>query len=103
MQNNKMKNTIVIRGMASNVVEEAIVILKPHVKLKKMEHTRNFREKDPKKEVILREAEHVVAEYVDRINQDSLSNQKKILESKVKKLKVLSILFFVLFIISIII
>ena len=31
MENNKIKNTIVLRGMASNVVDEAIVILKPNI------------------------------------------------------------------------
>ena len=103
MQNNKMKNTIVLRGMASNVVDEAIVILKPHVKLKKMERTKNFREQNPGKDVILREAEHVVTEYVDRINQDTLINQKNKLEKKNKMLQVISIVFFIAFVIAVII
>ena len=37
MQNKKLKNTIVLKGMASNIVEEAIVVLKPNVKLKQKE------------------------------------------------------------------
>ena len=37
MQNKRLKNTIVLKGMASNIVEEAIVILKPNIKLKQKE------------------------------------------------------------------
>ena len=33
MQINKMKNMIVIENFASNVVEEAFVILKPNIKI----------------------------------------------------------------------
>ena len=29
---NKLKNIIVLKGMSSNVVDEAIVILKPNIK-----------------------------------------------------------------------
>ena len=37
MQNSRLKNSIVLRGMASNIVDEAIVILKPNVKIKSKE------------------------------------------------------------------
>ena len=57
MENNKIKNTIVLRGMASNVVDEAIVILKPNVKIKKTQAIKNVREKNSSKELILKEAE----------------------------------------------
>ncbi|MCI8310245.1 MAG: hypothetical protein HFJ45_08860 [Clostridia bacterium] len=103
MQNNKVKNTIVLRGMASNVVDEAIVILKPHVKIKKMEHTKNFIEKNTSKEVILKEAEHVVSEYINKINQDDLIKQKKKLERKIKKLQLICTAFFVSLVIAVII
>ena len=38
MQLSKMKNIIVLKGMASNVVDEAIVVLKPNVKIKQSEY-----------------------------------------------------------------
>ena len=38
MQLSKKKNTIVLKGMASNVVDEAIVVLKPNVKLHQNEY-----------------------------------------------------------------
>ena len=103
MQNNKVKNTIILRGMASNVVDEAIVILKPNVKIKKREKTKCFVEKNISKNLILKEAEHVVTEYINRINQEELFKIKKKLETRVKKLQVISIIFFVALVISIIV
>ena len=41
VQNSRLKNSIILRGMASNVVDEAIVILKPNIKIKKMELSKN--------------------------------------------------------------
>lgn len=101
MENNKIKNTIVLRGMASNVVDEAIVILKPHVKIKKTQVVNNVREKSNSKELILKEAENIVSEYVNRISIDEIKKSKIELEKKVKKLKVISFAFFIILIITI--
>jgi hypothetical protein len=102
MQNNKERNTIVLKGMASNVVDEAIVILKPNVKLKKMDHTKNFREKDIAKDVILKEAEKVIEEYINRINEPDMDIQAKRLKIKVKKLQIICMLSFIALIVSVI-
>ena len=103
MENNKIKNTIVLRGMASNVVDEAIVILKPHVKLKKTQVVNNIREKSTSKELILKEAEHIVFEYVNRISIKEMETEKNKLEKKVKKLKIISFMFFLILIITVIV
>lgn len=103
MENNKIKNTIVLRGMASNVVDEAIVILKPHVKLKKTQVVNNIREKSTSKELILKEAEHIVSEYVNRISLKEIEREKINLEKKVKKLKIISFMFFLILIITVIV
>lgn len=99
MENNKIKNTIVLRGMASNVVDEAIVILKPNIKIKKIQTIKNVKEKSNSKELILKEAEHIVSEYVNRISTEELKKEKIKLEKKIKKLKILLFSFLVLFII----
>ena len=101
MENNKIKNTIVLRGMASNVVDEAIVILKPHIKIKKTQVVNNIREKNNSKEMILKEAEHIVSEYVNKISVKEIENEKIKLERKVKKLKIISFMFFIILIITI--
>lgn len=103
MENKKIKNTIVLRGMASNVVDEAIVILKPHVKIKKTQVVNNIREKSTSKELILKEAEHIISEYVSRISVKEVENEKILLEKKIKKLKLISFMFFIILIITVII
>ncbi len=103
MENNKIKNTIVLRGMASNVVDEAIVILKPHVKIKKTQVLNKVREKSTSKELILKEAENIVSEYVNRISVDQIEKAKIKLERKVKKLQIISLLFFIILVITVLI
>lgn len=103
MENNKIKNTIVLRGMASNIVDEAIVILKPNVKIKKTQTTKNIMEKNRPKELILREAEHIIEEYVHRISEEELEKEKTKLKRKIKKMRLISFAFFVLLIIVILI
>lgn len=103
MENNKIKNTIVLRGMASNVVDEAIVILKPNVKIKKTQTIKNVKEKNSSKELILKEAEHIVSEYVNRISTDELKKENMRLEKKNLKLKIISVIFVILLIITVIV
>ena len=104
MENNKIKNTIVLRGMASNVVDEAIVILKPHVKIKKTQVlNNNIREKSASKELILKEAERIISEYINKISIKEIENEKLELEKKIKKLKLISFMFFIILVITVII
>lgn len=101
MENNKIKNTIVLRGMASNVVDEAIVILKPHIKIKKTQVVKKIKEKNNSKELILKEAEHIVSEYVNKIFVEEIEKTKIKLERKVKKLKIISLMFFIILIVTV--
>ena len=101
MENNKIKNTIVLRGMASNIVDEAIVILKPHVKIKKTQVVKNIKEKTNSKELILKEAKQIVEEYVNRIPLEELRKEKINLINKIRKLKIISVFFFILLIVTI--
>ena len=101
MENNKIKNTIILRGMASNIVDEAIVILKPHVRIKKTQCIKNIREKNSSKELILKEAENIVSEYVSRISTKETENEKIKLKRKIRKQKIISICFFVMLVVVI--
>ena len=84
MQNKKLKNTVVLKGMASNIVEEAIVILKPHVKLKQKEYVdkNNYIEKNTiSNNYIVKEAENVILNYIAKIES------KKNIDENYKKLR----------------
>ena len=102
MQNSRLKNSIVLRGMASNIVDEAIVILKPNVKIKSKEFSKGnkFRNKKIEKDLVVGEAEHVILEYIEKINQNNKSSKRNHLENKNKILKITNIIFIIAFILS---
>ena len=105
MQNSKLKNSIILRGMASNVVDEAIVILKPNIKIKDMQKTKKMIDKSENisRDLIVKEAENVVNEYVNKLNEKPMKNKISKLENKIKILKLTNIMFFIILIISVLI
>ncbi len=105
MQNSKLKNSIILRGMASNVVDEAIVILKPNIKIKDMQKTKKMIDKNENisRDLIVKEAENIVNEYVNKLNEKPMKNKISKLENKIKILKLTNIMFFIILIISVLI
>ena len=102
MQNSRLKNSIVLRGMASNIVQDAIVILKPNVRIKSKEFLGGkLNNKRSEKDLIIHEAEHVILEYISKINENQLINRKKKLENRIKLLKITNIILIVAFVLSI--
>ena len=105
-----MKNMVVIKNLPSNMVEEAIIIFKENQRV----HEKEFIEKRSKinlsetkiksKEYILKEAEMLVTDYINKIEQ---KNKKTVKTSnimfKYKILKLYSITSTVILIISLII
>ena len=91
MQNKKLKNTIVLKGMASNIVEEAIVVLKPNVKLKQKEFVEknNYIERSNFNNIyIVKEAENVILNYVEIIkNKNNIDKNFR----KLKKYRYLQV------------
>ena len=95
MQLSKMKNIIVLRGMASNVVDEAIVVLKPHVKLKQNEYNSKGKqdvEEKNKKMIVLKEAENTINNYVKKIQKDSKGYENVNFKKKYRFLQVSNII-----------
>ena len=97
MQNSKLKNSIILRGMASNVVDEAIVILKPNIKVKKFEHSKNsqVQEYNYSKDFIVKETENVIIEYINKISEKNSESKIKKLQNKIKILRIINIMFFI--------
>lgn len=109
----ELRNIVVLKDLPSNLVEEAIVILKgdkkrieclkKHIKndtLKKQ--TKNI---DKPKDYIVKEAQMVISNYISDIeNQRKCKNNKKSnsnMEKKYKAMKLLSIIMFIALIINI--
>lgn len=109
MQSSDMKNMVVLKNLPSNMVEEAIIIFKETQKAKQKELIDKGKEissveiQPKSKEYILKEAEMLVTDYINKIeNKKKLTNNRGI-ENKYKKLKKYSIVSTVILFISLII
>ena len=99
MDINNMKNIVVLKNLPSNMIEEAFVILKQNVNIHKLEILDNKNGKISKenksiaKECVVKEAEMIVQEYINRINRNIYENSEKNINitKKYKKLKAISI------------
>ena len=91
MQLSKMKNTIVLKGMASNIVDEAIVVLKPNVKIKQGEfNSKKTYEKwgNDKKVFVVKEAENTINTYIEKLKSDSEKTNTQNLKIKYRFLQI---------------
>lgn len=94
MQLSKMKNIIVLKGMSSNVVDEAIVVLKPNVKLKQSEYNTKGKinnEDKNKKMIVMKEAENTINNYVKKLQKEAKSKEEIALRKKYKFLQVCNV------------
>lgn len=89
MESSKLKNIVVLKNLPSNIVDEAIIVLKANKnvkKLQKIEQNKNsISDENEKKdkEYILKEAEMLVNSYISKIE----NNEKKNIFNKEAKLK----------------
>ena len=89
METSKLKNMVVLKNLPSNIVDEAIIVLKTNKKVKKLqkiEKNKNQVENEndkTDKEDILKEAEMIVNNYISKIE----NNEKKNIFNKEAKAK----------------
>ena len=92
MDTSNLKNIVVLKNLPSNLVEEAIVVLKKNKKLHKLEMAEvkenklKSNEKERNEQYIVKEAEMLVKEYSDELEKQSPKWKKniKMLEKKYK-------------------
>mgnify|MGYP000888953622 FL=1 len=94
METSNLKNMVVLKNLPSNIVDEAIIVLKANKKTKKLQKIENKKilenqESKKDKEYILKEAEMIVNNYISKI--ENKENDKIIIskdtDGKYKKLK----------------
>lgn len=109
MESSDMKNMVVLKNLPSNMVEEAIIIFKESQKVKEKELIEKsnrtvFGELQSKsKECILKEAEMLVTDYINKIeNKGKLAKGEIDIKVKYQKLKKYSIFSTALLVISLI-
>lgn len=108
MDKNNLKNIVVLKNLPSNIVDEAIVILKPNQKIKRIEIIDNKSNNkqlssDSKKNIhVINEAELLVSSYISKIEKkDKETNYNDALNNKYKRLKKYSLFTSLLLILSI--
>lgn len=100
MEMSNMKNMVILKNLPSNIVDEAIVILKGNLKVKKLQYSKNenicknekmSNEKD--EDYIIKEAESVISDYIAKIENQNLRGKKEIkeIEKKYQKAKKINI------------
>ncbi len=86
MQKNKTNNIIFLKNVESNIIEEAIVILRKNIKLENFENT-----EDNKNINILKEAESIINQRIDTNQMKFDKYRINKLEIKIKRLKIINI------------
>lgn len=97
METSNLKNMVVLKSLPSNIVEEAIIILKKNIKVKEFEPQNNTEAKKPKinkenennpKDYIVKEAEILVNNYISKMENNQKKEQlNQRINSKYKKMK----------------
>lgn len=94
MEASNLKNMVVLKNLPSNIVDEAIIVLKTNKKVRKLQKVEknsksiNKNENKKDKDYILKEAEMLVNSYISKIeNKDKKDFSNKNLKEKYKKLK----------------
>ena len=93
MESSKLKNMMVLKNLPSNIVDEAIIVLKNNKKVRKLQKIEQNKNQignenvKRDKEYILREAEMLVNNYVSKIESNDKKKIHKKESEKYKKLK----------------
>ena len=91
MNSGDIKNIIVLKNIQSNLIEEAIVVLKNNVNVKipQIKSEQNcIEDKKAKKDYIVKEAEMHIAQYITNVeNNIKINKTNKDLEKKYMRLK----------------
>ena len=109
MNTNQMKNMIVLKNLPSNIVEEAIIILKNNKRIKSLDRvekqTSNSMEKQSSGEYIVKEAEIVIGNYLSKIEKEKQMKSYSVrqIENRYKRMKILSIVLGIIVIVNVII
>lgn len=87
METSKLKNMVVLKNLPSNLIDEAIIILKTNKKVKKLQKiekkkTQSNEDTKKDKEYIVKEAEMIINNYITNIEKN---NKNKIFNKEAKE------------------
>ena len=108
MEKSQMKNIVVLKNLPSNLIEEALVIVKSKKNVKTLEYidkkekVKKQQDEKDAKNYIIREAESVINSYINAMEKKDKKQENINIHKKYKTLKIYSILATILMIISMI-
>lgn len=100
-----MKNIIILKNLPSNLVEEALVVLKNNKKIKRPEMIKDKKEehriktgdnKERPKDYIMKEAEMLISSYMAKLEGEKKKNNTNALAVKYKKIKTLNMVLIIM-------
>lgn len=95
-----LKNMLILKNLPSNIVDEALIILKPNSKINKEHYLKNgFREINNKdtgeeqeqNEYIIREAEFVINDFIEKLEKNQHEENNNRIKKKYNILKIVTI------------
>ena len=95
MDINNIRNIVILKDLPSNIVDEAIVVLKNNELIKNkqlIENGQNKKLKNKNKDYIVKEAENVIVNYISNIEKQKNKKSLEELENKYKQLKLISMM-----------
>ena len=99
----KMKNMIVLKGIKSNLIEEAIVVFKENVKIPQENYIKNSGRNVNEKmssDLCIKEAEMIIKDYILRVENRSFIDE---LNRKCKYLKIMNIILVIAAIVAVLV
>ena len=96
MEQEQMKNIVVLKNLPSNIIDEAFVILKSNTKIKSLERVdkNNHIQEEQRKEDDYIVREMLISNYISRIEKprEERYSKTKQIELKYKRLKLITII-----------
>ena len=108
MLENNLKNIVVLKNVPSNLIDEAIIVVKSKKTAKKLEHVEKnsaicFKKTSNNNDYIIKEAENIVSNYINKIEKNKKFKKfDNNIEVKYRKIKAYSIFISVLLLICMI-
>lgn len=108
MPNNNLKNIVVLNNLPSNLIDEAIIILKSKKVARKLELIDNktvpiYKKNKESNDYVIKEAEDIINNYFAKIEKNQCAKTRSTnIESKYKRIRRYSILISFLLIICIV-
>jgi len=93
MQRNKVNSILFFKNVESNIIEEAVIVVKGNIKIDNENKTNELNKS------ILKEAELIVNTKIDENDRNILKNKLKKLNKRLTRLKVINFIMIVLYII----